>query len=207
MLPPSSHTTGRTQWYPAVSFTLVTSQTAERDSPGPTTRTTGWTWHGSHKGYPPDATSPFPTTPYTTHSRWERRAGSGSQRWSWFSCSASAAHSAASGEATRARPSAAPLSTCRKVPRLGERVQEPTTTACGPTLPTCRLQQVGSYLRYTVRGASALGMAARDPYRKSDRGGPIGHHLRDPLRSPRRSIVRPPSLFMTKPTFPIPLTS
>jgi hypothetical protein len=31
-----------------------------------------------------------------------------------------------------ARPSAAPLSSYRKVPRLGERVQEPTTTACDP---------------------------------------------------------------------------
>src|SRR5262252_9215322 len=34
-----------------------------------------------------------------------------------------------------ARPSAAPLSSHGKVPRLGERVQEPTTTACGPKPP------------------------------------------------------------------------
>src|SRR5262249_44167538 len=33
-----------------------------------------------------------------------------------------------------AQPSTAPLSTYRKVSRLGERVQEPTTTACEPML-------------------------------------------------------------------------
>lgn len=37
--------------------------------------------------------------------------------------------------------------------------------------------------------------------------GPIGRHLRDPLRSPRRSMVRPPPLFMTEPAFPIAPTS
>jgi hypothetical protein len=37
--------------------------------------------------------------------------------------------------------------------------------------------------------------------------GPIGRHLRDPLRSPRRSMVRPPPLFMTEPAFPMPSTS
>jgi len=47
------------------------------------------------------------------------------------------------------RPSAAPLSSYRKVPRSGERVQEPTTTACGPTLPTLAVQQDGSYLGCT----------------------------------------------------------
>src|SRR5215472_10019094 len=37
--------------------------------------------------------------------------------------------------ALSARPSAAPLSSYRKVPRLGERAQEPRTTAYGPVLP------------------------------------------------------------------------
>src|SRR5215467_1834766 len=52
-----------------------------------------------------------------------------------------------------ARPSAAPLSSYRKMPRLGERVQEPTTTACGPARTTSAVQQVVAYLGYSGRDA------------------------------------------------------
>jgi hypothetical protein len=34
-------------------------------------------------------------------------------------------------------------------------------SALGPRLPTCRLQQVGSYPRYTGRDANTLGEASR----------------------------------------------
>jgi len=34
-----------------------------------------------------------------------------------------------------------------------------------PSPPTCAVQQVGSYLRYSSRGANAFGKAARDPFR------------------------------------------
>src|SRR5882757_3306083 len=36
-------------------------------------------------------------------------------------------------------------------------------TACGPTLPTWTVPQVGSYLRYTGRDANVVQTAARDP--------------------------------------------
>src|SRR5215470_16707972 len=64
-----------------------------------------------------------------------------------------------------ARPSAASLSSYRKVPRLGERVQEPTTTACVPTLPTRVLHQIVSNLRYTGRDGNVDVTAAFDPKR------------------------------------------
>src|SRR5262252_11113603 len=44
-----------------------------------------------------------------------------------------------------AQPSAAPLSSYLKVPRLGERVQEPTTTACGPTRKCLRSAPTSGY--------------------------------------------------------------
>src|SRR5258708_7023888 len=37
------------------------------------------------------------------------------------------------------------------------------SSLCGPRLPTCALQQVGSYLGYSVCGADAFGKAALDP--------------------------------------------
>jgi len=36
-------------------------------------------------------------------------------------------------------------------------------TAYGPTLPTCALQRVGSYLGYTGHAANVVAMAALDP--------------------------------------------
>jgi hypothetical protein len=42
-------------------------------------------------------------------------------------------------------------------------VRKITTSEFGPGLPTCAVQQVGSYLGYSGRGATAFGKAARDP--------------------------------------------
>jgi hypothetical protein len=39
------------------------------------------------------------------------------------------------------------------------------TTGFGPRPPSCGVQQVGSYLGYSGRGANAFGKAARDPFR------------------------------------------
>src|SRR5215470_18819217 len=79
-----------------------------------------------------------------------------------------------------ARPSAAPLSSYRKVPRSGERVQEPTTTGLWPNSSTWVLPQVVRYLRHTGRGAQG---SSRRSESTSDEASTIDQVKRRDLKS------------------------
>jgi hypothetical protein len=56
-----------------------------------------------------------------------------------------------------------PSSRNSTTPSRGPELLQLLAAASGPRLPTCAVQQVGTYLGYSGRGANAFGKAALSP--------------------------------------------
>ncbi len=102
-----------------------------------------------------------------------------------------------------ARPSAAPLSSYRKVPRSGERVQEPTTTACGPTLPSPSPAGHGRYQGKSCR-QRRCGTTDENHPQETSRAHLLGGSIRACLHSSRHGKM-PSGASASRPCWLLPL--